>query len=184
MSRQGETPLHDWTDHRNRKLIRKQEIGSVFLGGGVSPVVSPHLHDLHLQVFMERRCYSDCLQHLAEQLLLQDLHLRRDSAHEPVLAQELLGGAEKRQGFNSGYLCFKKKPKTLKCGITCIPASAVCPSLVFLDSSAICRGSRQRSLEAHSRNSRNRWQQVTTCQSSYDTPWWPSSVSLINRDFF
>lgn len=34
---------------------------------------------------------------------------------------------------------------------TCIPASADCPSLVFLDSRAICRGSRQRSLQEDKR---------------------------------
>lgn len=33
------------------------------------------------------------------------------------------------------------------CWSTCIPVSAVCPSLVFLDSRAICRGSKQRSLQ-------------------------------------
>lgn len=31
--------------------------------------------------------------------------------------------------------------------VTCMPVSAVCPSLVFLDSRAICRGSKQRSLK-------------------------------------
>ncbi len=50
----------------------------------------PHLHDLHLQVFMERWGDSDGFQHLAEQLLLQDLHLHGDSAHKSVLTQELL----------------------------------------------------------------------------------------------
>lgn len=146
LSRQGETPLHDRVN---------QEV--LLWEGGVSPVVSPYLHDLHLQVLVERRRDSDCLQHLAEQLLLQNLHLRRDSAHKPVLAQEFLGGAKKGQGFNSGACALKKKtPKTSKGVITCIPASAVCPSLVFLDSSAICRGSRQRSLEARSGKKRNR----------------------------
>lgn len=142
---------------------QKQEVNQevFFWEGGMSPVVSPHLHDLHLQVLVERRRDSDRLQHLAEQLLLQDLHLRRDSAHKPVLAQELLGGAKKGHDFNSGRLRLKNNNPTLKRGVTCIPASAVCPSLVFLDSSAICRGNRQRSLQA--RRGKNRFIQ---CLSS------------------
>lgn len=51
---------------------------------------SLYLHDFHLQVFMESRGHSDRLQHLAEQLFLQDLHLHADPTHESVLTQELL----------------------------------------------------------------------------------------------
>lgn len=58
-----------------------------------------HLHDLHLQVFMERWSDSDGLQHLAEQLLLQDLGLRGSSSHKAVLTQQLLMGG--RQSYNT-----------------------------------------------------------------------------------
>ena len=57
-----------------------------------------YLHDLHLQVFIQRRSDSDGLQHLAEQLLLQDLHA--DPAHKPVLTQELLIGQRGRKSQN------------------------------------------------------------------------------------
>lgn len=49
-----------------------------------------YFHNLHLQVFMERRRDSDGLQHLAEQLFLQRLHLHAGTAHKPVLTQEFL----------------------------------------------------------------------------------------------
>lgn len=73
----------------NQELIRSDHI------------LRSHLHHLHLQVLMERWSDSDGLQHLAEQLLLQDLHLHGDSTHEPVLTEELLNGEEQREYFQS-----------------------------------------------------------------------------------
>lgn len=49
-----------------------------------------YFHNFHLQVFMERWGNSDSLQHLAEQLFLQCLHLHTSSTHKPVLTQEFL----------------------------------------------------------------------------------------------
>lgn len=54
-----------------------------------SAVWISYLHHFDLQVFMERRRHPDGLQHLAEQLLVEELRLL---AHEPVLTQQLLMG--------------------------------------------------------------------------------------------
>lgn len=118
---------------------------------GRSEVIPCYLHDLHLQVLMQRRSDSYGLQHLAEQLFLQDLHFRADAAHEPVVTQELLIVDEDRVHKSSHVGRAPERFKTqIRTGLTsgtCMPASAVWPSLAFLDSRAICSGSRQRSLQ-------------------------------------
>lgn len=103
-----------------------------------------YLHDLHLQVLMQGGGDPDGLQHLAEQLLFQNLHLRADSAHKPVVTQELLMRDEVRVHRLGGTR--EAEGRIMIMFSTCMPASAVWPSLVFLDSRAICSGSRQRSL--------------------------------------
>lgn len=58
--------------------------------GGASVTVAAstsHLHHFDLQIFVKRRSHPDGLQHLAEQLLVEDLGLL---AQEPVLTQQLL----------------------------------------------------------------------------------------------
>lgn len=53
-----------------------------------------YLHDFHLQVFMQRWGDSESLQHLAQQLFLQHLHICPNPTHEPVITQELLMGGK------------------------------------------------------------------------------------------
>lgn len=61
----------------------------------------PHLHHLDLQVFVKRWRHPDGLQHLAEQLLVQELRL---TSHEPVLTQQLLFGHKAEGGAGISFL--------------------------------------------------------------------------------